>query len=186
MRSFSTLSLLFTAALSAFTSAAPTGPADVTAIGGKLTSAVGAVGAVPKLGGAVQERDQSPASVAVIFTTLQDKVLPLTDKFTYITPANATAANITPIIVEIKGCLLTATASLKLLVGAELSVILAPVEGEVALTVAAVGQLVGGVLCILFTAIGCLLKVVVSDVRAVVLPLRIILLRNPPWEKKPP
>ncbi|KAH7923042.1 hypothetical protein BV22DRAFT_611664 [Leucogyrophana mollusca] len=141
MRSFSTLSVLFTAALSAFTYAAPTGPTDAL----KLPN----VGDLTKLGSTVPvQTRETPASVAVIFTNVQETIIPLTDKFTFITPANATAAEITPIIGQIKDCLLTATVSLKALVGLELSVILAPVEGTVQLTVAEVAKLVGGVLCV--------------------------------------
>ncbi|KAH7909089.1 hypothetical protein BJ138DRAFT_1127927 [Hygrophoropsis aurantiaca] len=165
MRSFSTLSLLFTAALSAFTYAAPAGtpdlklPFDTTAITG-LTSGASALGA----------RATTPG-LAVVFTTLQTQISPLAAELTFLTPANATAANITPIVGQIKDCLLTATVSVKALVGLELDVILAPIEGTVILTVAAVAELVGGVLCILFAAIGCLLKVVVADVSVIVLPI---------------
>ncbi|KAH7924226.1 hypothetical protein BV22DRAFT_1035373 [Leucogyrophana mollusca] len=171
MRSFSTLSLIFTAALSAFTYAAPATTPDVQALTNKVESAVSGVDVTSLPLSSVEQRDETPASVAVILTTLQAQVLPLTEQFTYINSANATAANITPIIAELKTCFLTATASLKLLIGADIAVILAPIEGEVILTVAAVAELLGGVLCILFAAIGCLLDVILVDVKVIVLPL---------------
>ncbi|KAH7906498.1 hypothetical protein BJ138DRAFT_1105094 [Hygrophoropsis aurantiaca] len=169
MRSFGTLSLLFTAALSAFTYAAPASP-DASVVLDKVTGVVG--DSKPDvLSSALTGRDDTPQSIAVIITTVQAQIQPLTEKLTFINSDDATIDSITPIVAEIKTCLLTATESLKLLNGADISVILAPVEGTVALTVAAVGQLVGGLLCTLFAAIGCLLKVVVGDVRAAVLVL---------------
>ncbi|KAH7913504.1 hypothetical protein BJ138DRAFT_1145859 [Hygrophoropsis aurantiaca] len=172
MRSFGSLSLLFTAALSAFTYAAPAVSTDASAVLNKVSGAAGDVKPdVLSSTPALASRDDTPQSIAVIFTTAQAQLEPLTEKLTSITSEDATLDNITPIVAEIKTCLLTATGSLKLLVGADLSVILAPVEGTVALTVAAVGELVGGLLCLIFAAVGCLLNVVVGDVRAAVLPL---------------
>ncbi|KAH7915623.1 hypothetical protein BJ138DRAFT_1141313 [Hygrophoropsis aurantiaca] len=170
MRSFGTLSLLFTAALSAFTYAAPAGPADTSAVLDKVSGAAGEV-KPDALSSALAGRDDAPQSIAVIFATTQSQIETLSKQLTAITPETATIDNITPIVAEIKTCLLSATGSLNLLVGADLSLILAPVEGVVALTVAEVGQLVGGLLCTLFVAIGCLLDVIVGDVRTAVLVL---------------
>ncbi|KAH7913795.1 hypothetical protein BJ138DRAFT_1099189 [Hygrophoropsis aurantiaca] len=166
MRSFG-LSLLFTAALSAFTFAAPVAP-DTSALTGGVTGLTGTLG--KPLGG-LQTRDETPKSLAVILAGVTTELTPLTAQLTYINSANATVAIVQPIVGQISDCLLTATASIKLLVGAKLEVILAPIEGTVLLTVAAVLQLVAGVLCLLFTAVGCLLKVVVGDVRAALLPI---------------
>ncbi|KAF9233578.1 hypothetical protein BU15DRAFT_79981 [Melanogaster broomeanus] len=192
MRSFSTLSLLVTAALSVFTNAAPidlplpalpalptpsgvlSGVTSADPAGLKLRAvktvvsdaAEGVESKISTLGA----RDDSP-SVAVIFTNIQTEITPYTEQLNCLVPENATLAIITPIVSQIKGSLLNALPQLQALVGQELSVILASVEGDVTLTVSELAEIVGSVLLLIFTALGAVIQIVVGEVSTDVLPI---------------
>ncbi|KIJ15798.1 hypothetical protein PAXINDRAFT_155375 [Paxillus involutus ATCC 200175] len=189
MHSFSTLSILFTAALSVFTNAAPISPSGVN-LGDALSTPQ--LSGVPNTGGlnlraadtvvsgAVQSieskvtslntREDSP-SVAVIFSNVITEITPYTEQLTYLVPENATVAIITPIVASIKCSIVAAIPQLQALVGQEVSIILAPVEGDVTLTVTELAKIIGSVLCLIFTALGAVLKVVVGEVSSDVLPI---------------
>ncbi|KAF9218885.1 hypothetical protein BS17DRAFT_761793 [Gyrodon lividus] len=207
MHSFSTLSVLFTAALSVLTNAAPISPSgyssvvpgnlgdvastpQLSGVTGQLSGVTGKVNIVASglnlrdvdatVSNAVKSvetkvstlnaREDSP-SVAVIFNEVMIEIAPYTEQLTFIVPENATVAIITPIVSSIKDSFLAAIPKLQALVGQEVSVILAPVEGEVILTVSELAKLIGTDLCLVFTALGAVLKVVFSEVRTDVLPI---------------
>ncbi|KAF8839799.1 hypothetical protein BDN67DRAFT_1012038 [Paxillus ammoniavirescens] len=188
MHSFSTLSILFTAALSVFTNAAPIIPSGVN-LGDALstpelsgvpstglnlraadTVVSDAVKSIESKVTTLNTREDSP-SVAVIFNNVMIEITPYTEQLTYLVPENATVAIITPIVASIKSSLVAAIPQLQALVGQEVSIILAPVEGEVTLTVTELAKIIGADLCIIFTALGAVLKVVLGEVRSEVLPI---------------
>ena len=151
MRSFGIFSLVATAALSLFASAAP-------APGGPVKVDVAAAAKVH----ALRQRDTELRSVPVILTGLIVELTPTcnelrewsifeTDKILilcieYITKDNCTSEVLTPHFNKMVSCISSATAEIKLLVGADLSVILAGVDATVQVTVAAVAELLCSVL----------------------------------------
>ncbi|KAG1736611.1 uncharacterized protein EDB91DRAFT_499589 [Suillus paluster] len=172
MRSFTTFTVLFTALLSTFTNATPitdlaSVKSDVTGLNKLDLPAVGREIKISSSG----ETDVELPSVAVVFTTVFTQIQPLTNQLTYLTPQNASVAAISPVIAQIKTQLTGAVPQLQALVGQESSVILAPVDGVVSLTVAALATLIADVLTLLFTALGAVLSIVGGDVHAEILPL---------------
>ena len=152
MRSFGIFSLVATAALSLFASAAP-------APGGPVKVDVAAAAKVH----ALRQRDTELRSVPVILTGLIVELTPtcnelrewsifmglvnfLTKCIEYITKDNCTSEVLTPHFNKMVSCISSATAEIKLLVGADLSVILAGVDATVQVTVAAVAELLCSVL----------------------------------------
>ena len=91
----------------------------------------------------------------------------------FLTKANATVEVITPILTDIVEVVGGAVADLKLLVGAEVSVILASVDGTVQVTVTVIAQLLAEILCVsmIFFLSGHLLRIcVVGPWRACIRP----------------
>ncbi|KAJ8584960.1 hypothetical protein M405DRAFT_773523 [Rhizopogon salebrosus TDB-379] len=185
MRSFAIITFIIAAALSTFTNAAPIAlpgvplPANIPSVDSKVTSVTQTVDfhglrRDTEISASIEPEEvlpQSTPSVAVVFTNLFTQIRPLTDQLTCITTENATVAAISPVVAQIKTQLTCAISQLQGLVGQESSVILAPVEGTASMTVASLSTLIAGDLCLLFTALGAVLKVVVGDVRTEVLPL---------------
>ncbi|KAG2130900.1 hypothetical protein DEU56DRAFT_740387 [Suillus clintonianus] len=178
MRSFTTFTVLLTAVLSTFTNAAPitlpgvsvpTVPSVKSEVSG-LHRELGVPGIGRETQGETAVGIPTP-SVAVVFTGIFTQIQPLTEQLAYINAENATVAAISPVVAQIKTQLTSAVSQLQALIGQDPSVILAPVEGTVLMTVAELATLIAGDLCILFTALGAVLKVVVGDVRTEVLPM---------------
>ncbi|OJA13757.1 hypothetical protein AZE42_01552 [Rhizopogon vesiculosus] len=172
MPSFATITLILTAALSTLTNAAPITlpsasiPGDLSSGKSEITDLTQEVD-LPSF----RRETEISVSVAVVFTDVFAQIRPLTDQLTYITSENATVASISPVVAQIKTQLTGAVSQLQGLVGKDSSVILAPVEGTTLMTVGSLATLIAGDLCLLFAALGAVLKVVVGDVHTEVLPL---------------
>ncbi|KIK96835.1 hypothetical protein PAXRUDRAFT_275867 [Paxillus rubicundulus Ve08.2h10] len=152
MHSFSTLTILFTAALSVFTSAAPISPFGVPSV---VPVNVGDSLSTPELSGIPNTVNTGGLNLRAADT------------------ANATVAIIKPIVASIKGSIVAAIPQLQALVGQEVAIIFAPVEGEVTLTVTELAKIIGTDLCLIFTALGAVLKVAFGEVSSDVLPILI-------------
>ena len=89
-----------------------------------------------------------------IFSSLSD----------YLTPANATAEVITPVLTGVVSIIADATVELQALVGLDISLILAPVDGTTVVTVGVIAQLVADILILITGVLAVVLKVV-ADVK---------------------
>ena len=87
----------------------------------------------------------SPSSVSVLLKAVIYKLIFSAE---FLTKANATVEVITPILTDIVEVVGGAVADLKLLVGAEVSFILASVDGTVQVTVTVIAQLLAEILCV--------------------------------------
>lgn len=151
MRSFGILSLVAAAAFSLFAAAAPAP--------GHTHVDVGAAAAAH----AHVQRDVALKSVPVILTQLTIDLTPSCEELSecfcfrrwfpmsdiateYIRKDNCTSEVLTPIFNEIVGSVSVAIADIKLLVGADLSVILCGVDGKVQVAVSVVAELLCTVL----------------------------------------
>ncbi|KIJ60151.1 hypothetical protein HYDPIDRAFT_32571 [Hydnomerulius pinastri MD-312] len=143
MRGFTTISVLFTAALSVFTNASPVEVA----------------------------KRQTPASVASILTDLTNTVTPLANQLLYATPDNATSDVLTPIIGSISSSVTDAVSSLNLLVGQPTSVIMASVDGTTTLDTTDISDLLSSVVNLILTAANSLLSVVDSTITSIITSL---------------
>ncbi|EIW84697.1 hypothetical protein CONPUDRAFT_162055 [Coniophora puteana RWD-64-598 SS2] len=149
MRFFSTVSLVFTAALAAFSVAAPAAEeAKVVA-------------------------RQSTTSIASIFSTAFTEIAPLAESLVYLNSDNATQAVITPIISQISAPLNTALTSVTALQGQGLTQdqLLLSEDGTEVLSVAALAQLIAFDLILLFKGLGAILSIVGADLAAILIPL---------------
>lgn len=79
---------------------------------------------------------------------LKDVIYRLIFSTEFLTKANATVEVITPILTDVVEVIGGAVADLKLLVGAEVAVILASVDGTVQVTVTVIAQLLAEILCV--------------------------------------
>jgi len=98
MPSFATLSILATIAFSAFTSAIPVDPPVPVPVD------------VPV---AVSSRADSSVSPVSVLTNLKNQLGPISDKLTGMSKDDATTANVSPLIDEMKSYLTTAISSIK-------------------------------------------------------------------------
>ncbi|EGO19825.1 hypothetical protein SERLADRAFT_401013 [Serpula lacrymans var. lacrymans S7.9] len=113
----------------------------------------------------------TPASVAVVFTQVFTTLTPYVEKLQFINAQNATVADITPVVAQIKTTLTGAVTQIQQLKGQPASVILAGVNGATSISVADLAKILAADLCILFTAVGAVLKVVSTDAHAAVASL---------------
>jgi len=196
MRSFSSLSVLFTLALGAFTVAAPAGVSPASGVTkevtGEITNVPGTkatagkipagAGAPPKVPGTTQltnevgdathaPRDATPRSVAMIMAGTFTDIAPYCAELQYVNAQNATVVAITPAITKIKASLTAAVSEVLLLKGQPLSIILGAVDGITVLTVAGLAEIIAIDLAILFRALGAVLVVVTVDAHAAVFAL---------------
>ncbi|EGN94341.1 hypothetical protein SERLA73DRAFT_188173 [Serpula lacrymans var. lacrymans S7.3] len=194
MRSFSSLSVLFTVALGAFTSAAPAS-SPVAVLAGKAAGlpALPAVGEVtqhlpaaarglPQVPDVSKEvnkvketahlaRDSTPRSIAMIMTGSFSEIAPYCQQLQYVNAKNATVVAITPAVTKIRTSLTAAVTEIQLLKGQPLSIILRAVDGVTILTVAGLAQIIAIDLAIIFRALGAVLAVVTIDAHAAVFAL---------------
>jgi len=148
MRSFSILSLVATAAFSLFAAAAPAP--------GHTHVDVGAAAAAH----AHVQRDVALKSVPVILTQLTIDLTPSCEELKYIRKDNCTSEVLTPIFNEIVVHVGVAIADIKLLVGADLSVILCGVDGKVQVAVSVVAELLCTVLHLVIDVLAKLVVIV--------------------------
>ncbi|OBZ78248.1 hypothetical protein A0H81_01757 [Grifola frondosa] len=165
MLSFSSLSLIATLALSAFTSASPINSDSLAPVAVPAVPAV-AIPAVSGLG----SRD-AVRSVPVILADVQTKVTTYTQELTFITQANATVEVLTPIVTNIKVILTGALVEINGLVGQPAEIILASVDGTAKVTVVELANIISGLLIIVFEALNAVLAVVSITAKAAVVAL---------------
>ncbi|KAG1720278.1 uncharacterized protein EDB91DRAFT_346317 [Suillus paluster] len=108
MRSFTTFTiLLLTAVLSTFTNATPITRHPGAAVPADFSSVKSDVAGLnkeldlPRVGREITA-NSSDETLAAVFTTFFTQIQPLTDQLTYITPENATVADISPVVAQIK------------------------------------------------------------------------------------
>ncbi|TFY77768.1 hypothetical protein EWM64_g6244 [Hericium alpestre] len=158
MPSFAKIASFAALAFGALVSAAPL--SAVHGAVGKVASAVPAVPAFP--------RHVAPICIEGIFNDLTDKLTPITGELNFIVTGNATQEVLGPIVDDIKSIIQDAVSTLNTLVGKPVDEILVSVDGTVKLTLGDVAELVAGVLTIVFTAIGKVLRLASIDVSVVV------------------
>ncbi|GBE84488.1 hypothetical protein BKA93DRAFT_734425 [Sparassis latifolia] len=154
MFAFSTLSILATLALSAFTSAAPFASTGVV-------SSVEDLVAVPDVPSLVP---RATAGVYEVITTVTETIRPQVAELTFLTAQNATVDNISNIVVGIRTVLGTALVDVQGLMCESTDVILAPIEGTVLITVAELAEVVSELLILVFEALGFVLTIVSADI----------------------
>ncbi|KAI1792215.1 hypothetical protein LXA43DRAFT_1181135 [Ganoderma leucocontextum] len=162
---FSKLSVLAAVAFGAFTSAIPLDtplgdlpvPVDPSVVTGLL-------GDLPLSGlGGVVRRD-TPKSLAVVLTGVQAQLAPVTASLALVTAANATVDAVTGPANEIVSILGGAVIDLKALIGLDADIILASVDGTVAVTVDVLAGLVAHVVVTVFYALGAVVTVAGSAI----------------------
>ncbi|OCH84322.1 hypothetical protein OBBRIDRAFT_741784 [Obba rivulosa] len=158
MLSFSALSVVATLAFSAFTSAMPLDPTSAVSTVGNLLPVPALPVGVPAL-----KRD-TPRSVAAIVADVTVQVTPYVEQLKYINKQNATLEVIEPVVTNIKGVFASAVVEVQGLMGLSADVILAPVTGTVAVTVAELAQIIAGLLTLVFEVVGVVLGVVDSSI----------------------
>ncbi|PIL27155.1 hypothetical protein GSI_10296 [Ganoderma sinense ZZ0214-1] len=166
---FSKLSVIAAVAFGALASALPL---DLPVVGslpavgslpvGSLTGVVGSLPVGNVLSG-IGRRD-TPKSVAVILTGVQAQLEPITASLTFITTANATVEAVTGPANEIISILGGAVVDLKALVGLDASVILASVDGTVAVTVDVLAGLLAHVIVSVFFSLGAVVHIAGSAI----------------------
>ena len=149
MRFFSTVSFVFTAALAAFSVAAPVAE-DTKAVARASTT-----------------------SVAAIFNTAFAEIAPLAQSLIYLNSDNATEAVIKPVIAQISAPLNTALSSFTSLQSQGLSQneLLLSEDGSEVLAVGALAELIAVDLILLFQGLGAVLAIVGFELAAILTPL---------------
>ncbi|KAI0764676.1 hypothetical protein C8Q74DRAFT_1219654 [Fomes fomentarius] len=151
-----------------------------------LGAVTGVVGGLPVVGSVVSglptdvlsnipagvlPRVDTPESIAVILTNVQTQLGPVTATLKGLTAQDITLDVVADPLGQLKDILTGAVVSLKALVGQDVSIILASVEGTAQITVEELGHLVGGVVVTVFEALGAVLKVAGGTVDAAVFDL---------------
>jgi len=107
-------------------------------------------------------RDPSPASdvksLVTIIVGVVVEINPLVDKLNYVKSDNCTESIIIPLVSEIIEILKVAVSDVECLVGESLEVVLGTVDGVLDCT--GLAKLLGELLCLIFSAVGVVLKVV--------------------------
>jgi len=149
MRFFSTVSIVCTAALAAFSVAVPVAEES------KVVTR------------------QSTTSIAAIFSSAFTEIAPLAQSLIYLNSDNATQANIEPIISQISAPLNNALGSVNGLKsqGVSQNELLLSEDGSEILSVGALAALIAADLILLFKAIGCVLAIVGADLLVILIPL---------------
>ncbi|KAF8557182.1 hypothetical protein OG21DRAFT_1494950 [Imleria badia] len=117
-------------------------------------------------------------SVALISASILIEIQPYIEKLTYITASNCTLTEITDVVAAIKAPILAAIPELHALVGAEASIILAPVDasaGDVELTVSEVAAIVGVDVDLVLAAAGTVLTVAEAGASEIVADVEVVL-----------
>ncbi|KAL5504818.1 hypothetical protein ACEPAH_7481 [Sanghuangporus vaninii] len=171
MRSFSLLALA-AAAFAPFVAAAPAPLVDVAAVGARSINAdIQARADLPDIPNVPVPVDVDTLlprggvrGVAAILVDLKVDVKVQTDILYALTGDDCTSDKLTTILTDIVSIVGGAVVELKALVGADITVILASVDGTAQLAVGAVAQLLADVLVLIFGALGFVLGIV-ADVK---------------------
>ena len=164
MRSFASFASIAALAFASFTSAAPIIKADAGTIVAADVPGVAAVGAgadvaavvaVPKM--LRRQGEVEFESIPEILSSVIDNVTPIIEELGALTEADATIDIITPLAVAIVDVLNEAIGKVNNLVGQPIETILGTVEGT--LDIAAVAQLLGSLLTLVFTTLSTVLKI---------------------------
>ncbi|OSC98845.1 hypothetical protein PYCCODRAFT_903408 [Trametes coccinea BRFM310] len=160
MFSFSTISVIATVALSAFTSAAPLQTRDLPSLPvvGDLSAVTGLTGSLPVVGDIVRRTD-APQGLAAIFTDAQNQLVAPTQQLKFATKQNATADALGGPIGEIKTILTNTVSLVQGLAGKPIEDILVSVDGTAKLTAAELAPILAGVITLVFEALGAVLTV---------------------------
>ncbi|KAI0777404.1 hypothetical protein BD413DRAFT_516342 [Trametes elegans] len=154
MFSFSSIAVFSTLALSAFTSALPLGAGIQAESETELKAGLN----VPDL-----RRTEVP-SLATIFADVHVELDLKLDALIHVTAENATVEALSPILADVTGILSGLVTDVQGLVGKDLTVILATVDGTAQLAVNDVVTLVGGLVQVVLSAVAAVLTVLNGNV----------------------
>ncbi|THH18161.1 hypothetical protein EW146_g2791 [Bondarzewia mesenterica] len=107
-------------------------------------------------------------SVAVVLTGLTTSLQPLCGELGYIVAGNATHEAVQPIIADVTVVISDAVNALNNLVDKPVADILLTVDGTAQITLTEVAQLLAGVICLVFGALGHVVGCVKGDISAIV------------------